>query len=114
MRSEICHIDTVEDHGKKYIQARNRIDLKKSNIDEIDEIRKYLSENRLNCFKYHYALDETVQNLPCIKAFIEVSADCNFIKIINRKPNVAVKYVQVPDLPDDILKKQYVIENKEY
>ena len=93
LKSDTCHIDEIKNHEQKYRKARNQIDQAKSNIDEIDEIKKYLSENRLNCYKYHYALDETVQNLPCIKAFIEVSADCNFIKIINRKPNVAVKYV---------------------
>ena len=44
-------------HAREYDNARKRIDEVNADIEEIIDIRCYLAQNKLRCFKYNYALD---------------------------------------------------------
>ena len=88
--THINHTVRLRRHGKEYEAARERIDYEESDMCKYRHIEKYLKGHRLKCYKYHASLDAIVQDLPCLQAFIEVSADLKHVKITNRNPNAHV------------------------
>ena len=51
-----------------------------------DKIINYFKTNKVNCFKYNYALEEIVQNFSIIESTIQLSQDGQSIALITRKP----------------------------
>lgn len=67
------------------------------NHNEIHEITTWLSENKIDCVKYNYSLDDSVQNFTSYEATIELSKDFNELIITNRKPIANEVYVLEAD-----------------
>jgi len=109
--AESPQFKTTNMHWEKYNKAKAMIDEQVANIEEYIDIRSYLSKNKINAFKYNYALDSNVQNFTTFDAFIELSKDYKYIQIINRKPNEAVKYILEAD--PEKLKEARLKEHKE-
>ena len=68
-----------------------------NNHEEIISIQKFLTANKIDCYKYHSSLDATVCNLPCYKAYITLEDDYKHLIIVNRKPNDKLIYVKESD-----------------
>ena len=56
-------------------------------MDEILLVKQYLQRNKINCYKYNYALEDTVQNYSRFKAYINLSTDSKTLRIFNLKPS---------------------------
>ena len=56
-------------------------------MDEILLVKQYLIRNEINCYKYNYSLDDTVQNYSRFKCYIILSEDSKQLKIFNLKPS---------------------------
>ena len=79
------------------MKASKRIDKMKRNIEHIIEIKDYLENNYIQCYKYNYALDKNISDMTCFKSFIEVKENSSFLNIILCKPNESYKYVLEAD-----------------
>ena len=51
----------------------------------------------ISCTKYNYGLETTTQKTMCMQAFLQLSRDFKYLKIINRKVNQATKYILEAD-----------------
>ena len=61
------------------------------------EIRNYMKKNMLVCTKYNYGLETITQKTMCMQAFLQLSSDFKYLKIINRKVNQPAKYILEAD-----------------
>ena len=67
------------------------------NHNEIHEITTWLYENKIDCVKYNYSLEDRVQNFTSYEATIELSRDFNELIITNHKPIANEVYVLEAD-----------------
>ena len=95
--SPLLTFRTINKHWESYDRAKAIIDEQATNFEEYIDIRSYLSKNKIDAFKYNYALDSVVQNFGTFECFIELSKDYKYIKITNRKPNEQIKYILEAD-----------------
>ena len=42
-------------------------------VDQIHQIKRYLMDNKIKCFKYNYALEDIVQNFSSFQGYIKLS-----------------------------------------
>ena len=96
----------IRHQERKYNHYKKRMDAIKEEerIDEINQIRYFLTNNRINCFKYNYAFEEVVQNFNSYQSFIQLSPDGTELVITNRKPREKLEYLhqEDPDLIDEM------------
>ena len=84
-------------HMMKYLRSKKVIEKVIANTKLIDETTEWLVNNRIQCYKYNYSLDEEVQNFCCFDAFIDLQQNEIDINIINRKPLEDNEYVLEAD-----------------
>ena len=82
----------LEEHHQGYLKSKKIIEEEKENIEEIVDVKSYLSRHIIHCFKYHYSLEASTQNSECHPVYIKISKDYKRINIINRIPLDAVEY----------------------
>lgn len=70
--------------------------------EEINILTQYIQRNKINCYKYNYSLETSVQNHLNFEATIELSADYDSLIITNLKTGEA-KYALESD-PKEIKK----------
>ena len=90
-------VGSIKKHWEEYMKAKDRIDYQIDNTEEHIDIQHSIHETKIQCFKYNYSLDKEVQNIESYPAFIELSEDFKFFKIVNRKPNEKIKYLLEAD-----------------
>ena len=67
-------------HVTMYNRVNNQSDM------EIDQIKQWMVDNRIDCTKYNYSLEKECQNFSTFDGQIQLSEDGKFLYIFNRKP----------------------------
>ena len=67
------------------------------NADEILQIKTYFIKNRIKCFKYNYALEDSVQNFTSFQGYFQLTEDGEEFKITNLKPVEKLQYMLEED-----------------
>lgn len=80
---------------EKYRESCIRIDARKNNEKEIEEIQKIFSENKVKCIKCNFTLDESIQNFMQFDSFLELKND--EMMITNKKIIEEPEYILEAD-----------------
>ena len=64
-------------HQKKYDEYKKMKDAVTTEdlIQEFTNIKHFMRDNQIKCFKYNYSLEEIVQNFATFQSFIQLSED---------------------------------------
>jgi hypothetical protein len=112
--------------GRKYSNHVKIYNRKNNNSDmDIERIKEWMTNNRIDCVKYNYSLEEEVQNFSTFDGQIQLSDDAKFLYIFNRKPVANDLYVDERDPEElqrvkmvekiiDLEEEKHVIINKEF
>ena len=76
-------------HLEMYIKSNTSQKLK------IKTTIEYLNKTKIDCFKYNYALEDTVQNFGSFQSYIEIKGE--ELIITNLKPVTKKQYILDPD-----------------
>ena len=64
-----------------------------SNYDEIKQLRKFFSSNKIQIVKYNFSLDDCVQNSSIYDGYLQIGTN-DQLKIVTLKPREIQKYVE--------------------
>lgn len=81
------------------------------NVNEINQIRQYVSTNFIKCVKYNNQIDPGAIINKHYEALIEISADFQELIITNRLSVEKIRYTNEndPSKLNDLLNKEYEI-----
>lgn len=73
--------------GEQYKHNKKLLDEGFADEDEINTITEFIKEQQIQCYKYNYVLDTSVQNYLNFESTIGLSEDEKELIITNIKPN---------------------------
>lgn len=55
-------------------------------IDEIDDIKDFLYQNKIKIIKFNHSVDSETQRFSQFNSYLQLSTDLTYLEIVNKKP----------------------------
>ena len=76
----------LEYHMKQYFLNKQKQEKCLKNYNEIEDIRDFFSQNKVKMTKLNHSLDLSTQRFTQFQSYMQLSANNEFIEIVNKKP----------------------------
>ena len=70
------------------------------NDKEIDQIKDFLYQNKLQITKLNHSVDTNIQRLTQYDGYMQLSIDLDFLEIVNKKPTDQPFHIMQMDLKE--------------
>lgn len=88
---------TLKLHKELYFKSLEACKTRMDDIQEIDRIRKFFSENKVKIVKFNHSFDSDVQRFSQFDGYMSYDKDSKYLKFTNKKPNNNPKYILEAD-----------------